>query len=402
MKNYLHKLIELTPSYTPAWNQETFKGKWNYIDGVFLNSIVNLYYTLKDTNVEEANFYKDFFLRYVNYYITEDGKFYNPKTESYDFKAGELDSICESKILFDAYDLTGDSRYLEAIEYTYERLVEIPRAVGTVNFSHKVIYPNQLWLDGMYMYVPFYARYALLKNKPEIFDEIVKQYEYVRKNAYSEEKGLYYHACDTSKEVFWCDKLTGKSKNFWLRSSGWFIVSLVDVLDYMPNGKNRDYILGLLNEAVNGILKYIDKDYNMFYQLVDLGKITHNVKAYYLEGLKNKNYCVDGTYKDTLITNYVESSGSSMIAYTLLKASRLGYIDAKYHKVGKAIYEGVYNHSFVKETFELKDICITAGLGPESNKVRDGSVDYYLAETVGSNDAKGVGPFIMAYIEYIR
>lgn len=102
----------------------------------------------------------------------------------------------------------------------------------------------------------------------------------------------------------------------------------------------------------------------------------------------------------TWVDNYLESSGSSMIAYALMKSARLGYLDGSYSAIGKEIFEGIYKHSYING--ELKDICITAGLGPDSNRYRDGSITYYLAERVGSNDAKGVGPFLMAYIEYAK
>ena len=124
------------------------------------------------------------------------------------------------------------------------------------------------------------------------------------------------------------------------------------------------------------------------------------VKAKYLSTLKNKKYMINGDYVDTYISNYLESSGSSMISYCLLKGSRIGLLKNEYHKLGEQIFEGIYNHSFKNN--QLHDICITAGLGPESNTIRDGSISYYLAEPVGTNDAKGIGPFIMAYLEYIR
>ena len=50
----------------------------------------------------------------------------------------------------------------------------------------------------------------------------------------------------------------------------------------------------------------------------------------------------------------------------------------------------------------LTDICWVAGLGPDKNPQRDGSVAYYLSEPKKSDDSKGVGPFIMAYSEYLR
>lgn len=396
MNEYVDSLISLTTSYIPSWNKEGFKGRWNYIDGVFLNSIVSLY---EQTNNEE---YKDFLINYIDYYIDDNGVFIHPKTKEPNYKTGELDSVCCSKILFDAYEYTNDSRYEKAIKNTYNELLIMPKAEGTNNFWHKTSYQNQIWLDGMYMYAPFYARYAknyvIDDNDTNVFGLLKEQYEYIRNNMFNEELGLYYHGHDSTKTIFWADKKTGNSSSFWLRSIGWYLVSLVDVLEYFPEGNDKVYLTELLKEGIDGVLKYIDKDSKMFYQLVNLKNIEVNVKSAYLEALKNTKYMVDGKYVDTKISNYLESSGSSMIAYCLLKGSRLGIYD--YKKLGKQIFEGIYNHSFKNN--KLNDICITAGLGPEQNKHRDGSSAYYLAEPVGKNDAKGVGPFIMAYLEYIR
>ena len=395
VNSYINRMIEETPGYIPAWNKESFKGRWNYIDGVFLNSIVTLF---KETGNLK---YKDFFLRYINFYIDDSGNFIHPETkEITGYKAGELDSVCASRILFDAFDMTGDSKYLGAIFHTYKSLMDMPKAEGTENFSHKTSYLNQIWLDGMYMYVPFMARYAVTLGKLELLNQIVEQYKYIRNHMYDENKKLYYHGHDTTKSIFWADSTTGNSKNFWLRSMGWFIVSLVDVLEYNPNGEITVYLISLLNEALQGILIYKDQQTNMFYQLIDLGPTGFTVPKSYLQGLKNTAYQKNGTYVDTTIFNYLESSGSSMIAYALMKASRLNYIDQEYQEVGKNIFEGIYDYSY--QDGRLNHICITAGLGPESNPIRDGSIFYYLAEPVGSDDAKGVGPFIMAYIEYAK
>lgn len=398
MADYIDNLIENTPSYIPAWNKESFKGRWNYIDGVFLNSIINLYYDLKDEDIIETNKYKDFFINYINYYIDDEGIFINPQTKEYSYNENELDSVCESKILFDAYELTNDSRYLKAIEHTFNCLNQMDIVDGSNNnFSHKASYLDQIWLDGMYMYGPFYARYANKNNNQQMFETLKGQYEFIRNKMFDEEKKLYYHGY-SSTGIFWSDNVEGCSKSHWLRSSGWFIVSLVDVLEYFPEGENKEYLKGLLVEAIDGIMQYQDSESKMFYQVIDKGNISVNVPAYYLRSLGNSKYMVNGEYVDTTISNYLESSGSSMIAYALLKGSKKGYLDSSYLNKGKELFEGIYKHSFYDNA--LNDICITAGLGPNGRYYRDGTIEYYLAETVGSNDAKGVGPFIMAYLEY--
>ena len=392
LNNYIASLVDDTKDYIPSWNKENFKGKWNYIDGVFLNSLIESYMIEKDKKT------LDFILKYTDYYINSNGEFVNLlDSEKSGFTEGELDTICESKILFDLYAFTNDSKYLKAIEYTYEKLTQITRAKNGINFSHKESYPYQIWLDGMYMYVPFYARYGLLHKNDEIFTEIVAQYEYIRQNMFDENSKLYYHGNDTSKSIFWANKETGNSKSFWLRSMGWYIMSLVDVIEYFNDSENKEYLISLLDEALDGIIKYIDDDTKMFYQLIDKKNQSFLVPALYLSGLKNTKYQSNGKYNDTTISNYLESSGSSMIAYSLMKASRLGYIEDKF-ELGKEIFFGTFKHSYKNNS--LNDICITAGLGPENKIYRDGTSEYYLAEPVGENDAKGVGPFLMAYLEY--
>ena len=389
LDNYIEKLMEDTPSYVPAWNQESFKARWNYIDGVFLKSIMDIY---KKTNNQK---YLNFVKKYVDFYINENGNFINPTNNQLSYNEKELDSVCESNILFDLYEYTNDSRYLNAIEFTYTKLMAMPRAIGSSNFYHKVEYKNQIWLDGMYMYVPFILKYANLKNDNTIYDMVINQYKFIRNNMFDNTKKLYYHGIDTSKEIFWANKETGTSKCFWLRSNGWYIVSMADSIGLLPEGNNKEYLKDLLKEALDNILNYQDDDTKLFYQLVDKKNECYKVKASYLSGLKNTKYMVNGDYVDRTIANYLETSGSSMLAYSLMKSS---YLDNNYKKLGKEIFENIYKYYYKNN--ELSNICITAGLGGETKLYRDGTESYYLAEPVGVNDAKGVGPFLMAYLEY--
>ncbi len=413
LNTYIDSLMDNTPSYVPAWGKEGFKNRWNYIDGLFMNLTVALY---KSSNGQSAEKYKDFFLNYINYYVDKDGYFVQPACEAalpdypdYDrttnpgYIATELDSVCESRVLFDAYEMTGDERYLTAIEYTYSCLTDpqnVPIAQGSNgNFSHKKIYTNQIWLDGFTMYVPFLCRYAQLKGQNGIFHDIRMQYEYVRANMFDEEKRLYYHGNDTTKSIFWADPITGNSPSFWLRSEGWFIYSLVESIGYFPEGEDKQYLIGLFKEAIEGVLPYRDTETGMFMQLIDKGNSVFHVDASYFKGLKNKSYRnADGDYFSANVANYAEAAGSSIIAYALMKGGELGYIGSEYTAFGREVFEDIYNHSF--KNGKLGDICITAGLGPENRKCRDGSPQYYLAEPVGSDDAKGVAPFLMAFIEY--
>ena len=367
---YIDKLMTSSPD-KPLWNIEAItmgkKQAWNYIDGCMMTSLLELYKTTKDEK------YINFVKKYVDYYVFEDGTLrgYDPSKQS-------VDDVCESRILFDLYDLTKNEKYNKAIEFTFEQVKNQPRTKDG-NFWHKKIYPNQVWLDGLYMMQPFYTRYQTLRNGKDYAD-IVNQFKNVYNIMYDKHKHLYYHGYDSSKTVFWADKETGLSKSFWLRSIGWYIVGLVDVLDFMDEQMYDEYhtIKELLKISVDGILKYQDRNAKMFYQVPD---------------------------QPTREGNYLETSGSAMVAYAILKGVRLNALPERYRQIGVDIFNGIcdkYLSANENGELNLGGICLVAGLGPENNPRRNGTFEYYISEPVVENDAKGVGPLIMAYTEMIK
>lgn len=364
---YIDRLIADTKPEAPIWNIENIRqGKkpaWNYIDGCMMTSLYTIY---KQTGDKK---YLDFIDSFVDYYVFEDGSI-----RGYDLETYNLDNLNEGRILFDLYKETGKEKYAKAMDLLYKQIVEQPRTEYG-NFWHKKIYPNQVWLDGIYMSEVFYTRYVAEKGNGD-FSEIIKQFKGVFEHMYDKEKRLYYHGWDTSKQAFWADKQTGLSKNFWLRSIGWYTVGLIDVLSYLPENavEEKGILGGIFKTTIEGLEAYIDPQTDMFWQVPNfVGR----------EG------------------NYAETSGSSMIAYAMMKGARLGYADKRFAQVGKRVFEGICK-KYLTETdgkLNLGGICLVAGLGPETNRRRDGSYEYYISEPVVENDAKGTGPFVMAYTE---
>jgi len=368
IEDYITKLLSSSPD-KPLWNIESIKlGRkpaWNYIDGCMISSLLELY---KITNDKK---YLNFIVNFVDFYVNDNGEILG-----FDPSKGSTDDICESRILFDLYDLTHEKKYLKAIEFTFEQVKNHQRTKEG-NFWHKNIYPNQVWLDGLYMVMPFYTRYQASKDGD--YKDIINQFQNVFNIMFDKKAELYYHAYDSSKESFWCDKETGLSKNFWLRSIGWYTIGLIDVYSYIKNDEeSKEIIKNIFLKTINGILKYQDQESKMFYQVPNFpGR----------EG------------------NYLETSGSCMISYALLKSVRLGLLDKSYQQIGKEIFDGIckkYLTVNANNELNLGGICIMAGVGPESNKKRDGSYEYYISEPIVENDAKGVGPFIMAYTELLQ
>lgn len=365
---YVLGLIEKSsPAYT-AWNIERARaGKpasWNYIDGCMLISLLEMAKIRKDPR------YSDFVEHFADHFIQEDGSIrtWEPEKQT-------LDDINEGRILFPLYQMTGKEKYRMAAEKLQAALNAQPRTAEG-NFWHKKIYPHQVWLDGIYMAQVFAALYQKHLGNGD-YSDILQQIEIVRARMYDEKKGLYYHGYDCSRSAFWADRDTGLSKSFWLRAMGWFAAALTDLAEILPEGKERARIAALLSEMMASLLPYADPDSGMFWQVVDQGG---------REG------------------NYPETSGSSMMAYAMLKGARLQVLDQSYAEKGLRTFRGIVeNHlSFSGDEMQLGGICLVAGLGPESDRRRDGTYAYYISEPIVQNDAKGVAPLVMCYTEVLR
>ena len=228
---YIDRLIADTKPEAPVWNIENIRhGKppaWNYIDGCMMTSLYSIYRSTGDKK------YLDFIENFVDYYVFEDGSI-----RGYDLETYNLDNINEGRILFDLYRETGKEKYGKAIELLYSQLKSQPR-IALGNFWHKKIYPNQVWLDGLYMAQVFSTRYACERGGGD-YSDVVTQFTNVYNNMYDSQKRLYYHGWDYSKSAFWADKQTGLSKSFWLRADGWYTVGLVDAISYMTDAVAKE------------------------------------------------------------------------------------------------------------------------------------------------------------------
>lgn len=369
IERYVERILAESAPDRPLWNIEKIKeGKingWNYIDGCMMIALLNLY------RITGQKRYYDFAQNFLDYYVFEDGSIRGFKEADYN-----LDNICEGRVLFDVYAMSGKEKYRKAIDTLYGQLLRQPRTQEG-NFWHKAIYPNQVWLDGLYMAQVFYARYTTDYEGGKNYADIRRQFRTVREKMYDPETGLYRHGYDASKAAFWADE-TGRSKNPWLRSLGWFSAALIDVTAEVKDAPEFvAEMTGIARELAKNLLPYIEADSGMLWQVPNqVGR----------EG------------------NYPETSGSSMIAYFYLKGARLGILEESYAEVGAKIFRSICDR-YLTETdgrLNLGGICLVAGLGPENNRRRDGSYEYYISEPIVENDAKGLAPFLMCYTELLQ
>lgn len=390
---YSRRMVE---SQGKAWSAD--KG-WDYVSGLVTKALLKCT-TQYPEDAWSLTAY-DWCKQYADAALNTDGSFKN-------FKKGNIDNIASGKVFFELYQRelakgteegkANAAKYKAAADYLYNYLrydySRIQLEDGKNGFFHKDIYPNQMWLDGLYMGAAFYAEY-LANFAPTDMDgwsDVACQFITIHSHTYNPEKKLNYHGWSADPEdsnSFWANpegEYKGCSSEFWGRGMGWYFAALVDVLEVMPE-EHADYaaLKTILSQVAEGLAQWQDGQSGVWYQLLQ--------------------------YDDTFVgecdkRNYLEASASCMFTYSYLKALRLGLVSDAYRSVAEKAYKGVLA-TFVTEnsdkTLNLNFSCRSAGLGPAKSPQRDGSASYYLCGsdvTVVSNEGKSIGPFIMASLEW--
>lgn len=347
-----------------AYVKEGKADRWDYETGVLLRGIEGVWNRTADPR------YFDFIQRTMDRYVQPDGSIRTYKLDEFN-----IDHVTPGRalLLLAQQTLPNREKYRKAADLLRQQLAQQPRTKQG-GFWHKKRYPNQMWLDGLYMAEPFYAEYSRLFKQPEAFDDIANQFVWMEQHARDPKTGLLYHGWDESREQRWADPQTGQSPNFWSRAMGWYAMALVDVLDYFPqNHPRRGELVAIFQRLMPAVVKYQDPKEGGWYQVTNRG------------GQKG---------------NYQEASATGMFVYALAKGVRLGYLNPALLDAAKKGYAGMLKNFISTDAtgqIHLEKTVSVSGLG--GTPYRDGSYEYYLSEPLRQDDLKGVGPFIMASVE---
>jgi len=353
------KILAIHPHYI---NYDTPALAWNYEQGMMLYALWNVWENTKDQK------YFEYVRESVDFYLTSSGaiKTYHPEN----FR---LDDILLGRVVLDLYVRTKEAKYKTAAATLRNQLRNQPRTPEG-GFWHKEIYPDQMWLDGLYMAEPFYAQYAKVFGEQDDYTDITKQFILMAKHGMDPKTSLYYHGWDFAKTQKWANPGTGNSPTFWGRAMGWYMMGIVDVLDYLPrDNPQRQKLISIFRKLSAALLKLQDKKTYMWYQVVD---------------------------KPGEEGNYLESSSSAMFTYAFAKGAANGYLQGNYHNAAQKGFDGLIKNSVRVEKDDLPTLlntCAGAGLGATPD--RDGSYRYYVTVPKVENDFRGLGPFIMAALE---
>jgi unsaturated rhamnogalacturonyl hydrolase len=339
--------------------------KWDYTAGLVLLGLQRVGETTGDPR------FPAYVKKSIDSLVRPDGSILTYSANEYN-----LDQINEGRALFPLLDRTHDPRYARAADALRRQLASQPRTAEG-GFWHKQIYPQQMWLDGLYMAEPFYAEYAMRHRDTAAMNDVARQFLLVARHLRDPKTGLYYHAWDSVHRQPWADTATGLSQNFWGRAVGWYLMAAVDVLDYLPKThRDRATLIGVVQRLADAVAAVQDPVSGVWWQVLDQPDRTGN---------------------------YLEASASAMFTYAFAKGARLGYLPASYRTLANRAFDGMLANFVTVDDNGLVDInkiCKVAGLG--GNPPRDGSYTYYVNEPVVSNDYKGVGAFILAAHELGR
>lgn len=322
------------------------KGRFHYHQGVFLSGMYKTYELCKEEK------YYDYIKEWVDSAIDEDGKVK-------DCDERQLDDIQPGILLFPIYKRTADLRYKKVLDRLLEVVKDFPRNPEG-GFWHKEWYPNQMWLDGLYMAGPISAQYGYEFNKKEYHDIVIQQATMMIEKTRDHKTGLLYHAWDYSKKEAWADKETGLSPEFWGRSIGWVPVALLDNMDFFDkNDSAYKRMEAMVKDLLSAVCKY-QSESGLWYQVVD--KILE-------EG------------------NWPEISCSCLFVAALCKAVRIGILDKEYLEQAKKGYEAVINTlTFIGDDIQIDGVCIGTGVG---------DYKHYIERPTSANDLHGVGAFLI-------
>ncbi|KAF8963751.1 glycoside hydrolase family 105 protein [Flammula alnicola] len=290
-----------------------------------------------------------------------------------------LDPLRTGPTMIYLYEQTGLAKYKTAAGIFRGQLNSHPRTAQG-QFWHKLIYPNQGWLDGIYMGEVFYAQYTktFQPENETAWADITQQFTLMFENTIQNSTapnntGLLYHGYDFSHKTIWASPDRGHSPEVWDRALGWYSMALVDVLDVIPQS-NPGYgrILSILKTLVPRIRDAGDPESGVWWLVIT---------------------------QPGRVKNYFESSAGAMFVYSMLKAVRLGHVgdpDGSIVKSAKKAYEYMVNNWVVPNPDGTMNWLNTVIVGSLDTT---GDFNYYVSQTTDVNDLKGLAAFVLASLE---
>jgi unsaturated rhamnogalacturonyl hydrolase len=353
---------------------------WTYEEGTLLDGIAAEWRAT--ANGDDFAYIK----ASVDKVVTDDGAI-----PSYKASGHTLDDIEMGRAVLLLYRVTQQAKYAKAAKFLEDQLALQPRTASG-GYWHKQIYPNQMWLDGAYMAEPFRTAYAATFQQPGDFDDIAKQLLLMDVHMRDPKSGLLHHGWDEAKSMPWADKTTGLSPEVWARAMGWYVMALVDTLDWFPaDHPQHAALVAALNRNIAAILKVQDAKTGLWWQV--MSRPPHNGPG--MQRQPDGSIRMGIEHSDN--GNYLEASASCMFTYAIAKGVHMGYLPKADEANALRAWTGIQKQFITANpdgAVVLHGTVKVGGLG--GNPYRSGDFNYYIHEPVVDNDSKGIGAYLLA------
>jgi unsaturated rhamnogalacturonyl hydrolase len=215
--------------------------------------------------------------------------------------------------------------------------------------------PNTIWLDDLFMAVPALAQMGKLTGEVRYFDEATKQVLAYAKRMFNKEKGVFMHG--------WVEGMTEHPQFHWARANGWAIMTMVELLEVLPqNHPKRPEILELLRGHVRGLTAY-QSGSGFWHQLLDRS--------------------------DT----YLETSATAIYTYAFARAINRGWIDGLAYAPATLLAWNAVSTK-VNAQGQVEGTCVGTGMAFDPA--------FYFHRPISPFAAHGYGPTILAGAEVIQ
>lgn len=333
--------------------------EWHYSNGVLDMSMINLGIYLNEPKyIDYAKNHVAFgFANYEYFKKTfrnDRNHWHWPFGQLWNFK--ELDDCgAMGAAVIDVYQLDPKKEYKTYFENAAKHIMEgqIRLANGTLCRT----FPRTMtvWADDVYMSVSFLAQMGNQTGETKYFDEAAKQIIQIANYLWCPEKELFYHCYYTDV------KRNGVA--FWGRANGWITVSLVRLLEVLPeNHTKRQELINWLDKQIVGASRYQNAN-GMWNQLLDKPE------------------------------SYDESSITAMYVYGIAKGINEGWLDESYSRIAYAGWN-VLKKEQITENGHFKNVCVGTGITDD--------LPFYYNRPVGENEKHGLGLIIDTGVEIMK
>ncbi|MBQ4516514.1 MAG: glycoside hydrolase family 88 protein [Clostridia bacterium] len=324
------------------------KGGFHYHAGVFLAGMMDVYSVCGDEK------YFNYAKGWVDSIIPETAVITR-------YCKGTLDDHMAGILLFPLFEKTGEERYEWAIHQLVNEIRNwLRNEYG--GYWHMESKPHQMWLDSLYMVSELQMLYATKYNDEYFKKQPVQQALLMYEHMQDPKTKLLRHVWDASREITLCDKETGLTPEVWGRAMGWYVVSVLDIMEYLDKDSD-DYkkLAEIEKEVLGAVLGFRDKEKKLWYQVVDKGDRPDN---------------------------WVEASCSCLFTYAAAKAVRMGLFDESVLElISESLDAIIDNFVEVKDgDLLLSGVCIGTGINDYAG---------YIARPTSTNDLHGMGAFLL-------